>query len=101
MLNFYIYKNSFYNKDNKLSKEFIETNVRPKEYKGYLIYHRINSGSKWGDVFDVVKDDVCIKMCTGIGYARQFIDSLIVGVTNEKNFTKFLKKHFIIMNYFD
>jgi len=45
------------------------TEVKPVEYRGYLIYERI-SGSVW----DVVKDGVCVTQMAGPRGARQAID---------------------------
>lgn len=47
------------------------TEVKPKEYKGHLIYERI-AGSVW----DVVKDGVCLTQRAGPNGARQYIDGL-------------------------
>lgn len=45
------------------------TDVKPVEYRGYLIYQRIH-----GHVWDVVKDGVCITQRAGPNGARRFID---------------------------
>jgi hypothetical protein len=71
-----IYKNSFHNSKNQYSKEFIETENSPIEYKGFKIFHRIKSHNPSGDVFDIVKNDVCIGMNAGINGAKKRIDSV-------------------------
>ena len=55
----------------------------PAEYRGYLIFHRINStGSiKSGShVFDIVRDGVCLSQMAGPNGARSKIDQIIEGV---------------------
>jgi hypothetical protein len=69
------YKNSFYDNDKKDRNPVLTTDLKPVEYKGYLIYHRINSTIKSGNVFDIVKDDICIGMYAGINGAKQRIDT--------------------------
>jgi hypothetical protein len=65
------YKNTFYNQTVNDSKPVIQTEVTPKEYKGYLIYERIK-----GVCFDIVKDGACIGMYAGVNGAKGFIDTL-------------------------
>ena len=58
---------------------FYSTDATPKEYKGCLIYHRINSTGtieSGSHIFDVVKDGVCIGQYAGPNGARSFIDKL-------------------------
>lgn len=50
------------------------TNAKPVEYRGYLIYERID-----GHVWDVVKDGVCVTQRAGPNGARHAIDSLCNG----------------------
>jgi hypothetical protein len=50
-----------------------ETDVRPAEYLGYLIYHRHAA------VWDVVKDGVCVTQRAGPNGARQAIAALLRG----------------------
>jgi hypothetical protein len=64
------YKNKFYNAKYDNSKLFIETDSKPVEHKGYLIYERIK-----GVCFDVVKKGVCVGMYAGINGAKQAIDN--------------------------
>ena len=52
-------------------KGYIETNATPKEYKGHLIYHRMN--------YDIVTDGVCISECAGPNGAQRAIDKIIAG----------------------
>jgi hypothetical protein len=47
------------------------TNVKPEEYKGFLIYERID-----GAVWDVVKDGACVAQRAGINGAKQYIDEV-------------------------
>ena len=62
------YRNKFYQKNNIYSREFFETNEKPTEYKGYLIYHY------WIEMFHIVKDGVCVGMYAGINGAKRAID---------------------------
>lgn len=82
-----LYKNPWhktqYNK-NVHGPAFYETDTTPKEYKGYLIYHRIDYGmpiNSGANVFDIVKDGVCVGQYAGPNGARAKIDSLIKEVT--------------------
>ena len=63
------YKNSFHKPKYQDSKPEIEIKSVPVEYKDYLIYKRSN-------VFDIVKDGVCIGMYAGINGAKKRIDEL-------------------------
>ena len=54
------YINSFYNSRYQDSKFEIETDIVPIKYKGYLIYHRLRTTFEYGDIFEVVKDGVCV-----------------------------------------
>lgn len=70
------YKNSFYNPENCTSLEWIyrDDNYNPPfHYKGYMIYERFEHGYQ---IFDIVKDDVCIGMYAGINGAKGRIDEL-------------------------
>lgn len=51
--------------------EFYETDVKPTDYRGYLVYERIK-----GSVWDVVKDDVCITQMAGMSGAKAAIDAV-------------------------
>lgn len=59
------YKNSFHKPKYQDSKPEIEIKSIPVEYGNYLIYKR----SK--EVFDIVKDSVCIGMYTGLNGAKR------------------------------
>lgn len=72
------YKNSFYENDTKNRTKLLRTDAKPIEYCGYLIYHRIKSTTESADVFDIVKDSVCIGMYAGINGAKKAIDNLIL-----------------------
>jgi hypothetical protein len=54
------YKNPWYHASHGHDPEYYETDVKPREYRGYLIYQRI-SGVCW----DVVKDGVCVTQRAG------------------------------------
>lgn len=73
------YKNAFYNPLYQGSALVIVTNSEPVHYRGYLIYHRIKGTTKSGNVFDVVKDGVCIGNYAGINGAKAFIDDVEMG----------------------
>jgi hypothetical protein len=47
------------------------TDVKPTEYRGFLIYERIK-----GKVWDVVKDGKCVTQRAGIHGAQKAIDSI-------------------------
>lgn len=64
------YKNKFYSPKLQDSKPFIETDVTPVKYQGYLIYERIK-----GICFDIVKNGVCIGMYAGLNGAKGAIDN--------------------------
>jgi hypothetical protein len=71
------YRNSFYDSENCLSREFIyrDDSINPPfHYKGYEIFERFDQGYQ---VFDIVKNDVCIGMYAGINGAKGRIDNLI------------------------
>jgi len=67
------YKNPWYNprRNSSYDPEYYETDAKPKEYKGYLIYERIP-----GQVWDIVKDGVCVGQMAGPNGARQRVDEL-------------------------
>lgn len=70
------YKNPWYT-PRSLSPEYYTTDVKPEEYRGYLIYHREKQ------IWDIVKDDVCVAQMAGPNGARQRIDKIIGGTINE------------------
>ena len=63
------YKNSFYVNEKQNRTEFITCEKNPIFYKGFLIYHR------WIELFDIVKDEVCIGMYAGLNGAKKAIDN--------------------------
>jgi len=74
------YRNKWFNpKDDRYGPRNYTTWAEPEEYKGYLIYHRIDSVlpiESGAHVFDVVKDGTCIGQYAGPNGARRFIDTL-------------------------
>jgi len=72
-INWVTYKNSFHQKNNPYSQEIITARLGepPVEYYGYLIYRRLDEGY---EVFDIVKDGVCVGMYAGINGAKRHID---------------------------
>jgi hypothetical protein len=73
------YINTFHDYKNPISKKVFYTDVKPSEYKGYLIYHRINAPSEiknGAHVFDIILNGKCIGQYAGPNGARQFIDNL-------------------------
>ena len=66
------YRNSVWKPEGKgYGPEFYTTDVTPKGYRGYLIYHRLM------DVYDIVKDGVCVTQYAGPRGAREAIDRLL------------------------
>lgn len=67
------YRNSFHKPDARglYGPEFYVTDEPPSEYRGYLIYRRLPN------VYDVVKDDVCVGMYAGPNGARRYVDKRI------------------------
>lgn len=55
----------------KYGPEFYETDVRPVEYRGYLIFNR------FGCVFDVVVNSILVGTIAGEGAARRIVDQHI------------------------
>lgn len=70
------YKNPWHKPNNRdlYGPEYYTTGEKPQEYKGYLIYERIT-----GNVWDVVKDGVCITQLAGPNGARSAIDKILKG----------------------
>jgi hypothetical protein len=66
------YSNPFYSPKIHGSTREITCDSSPVEYRGYLIFQRIQ-----GQVWDVVKDGVCLTMMAGPNGARRAIDGLI------------------------
>lgn len=65
-----VYKNSFFSAKYQDSKPVIETAAVPVEYKGYQIVRR----SK--EVFDIVKNGVCVWYVCGHKWRKNRIDFL-------------------------
>ena len=63
------YINKFYNKNYQNSVPVITVNNEPELYKGFKIYKR------YTNMFDIVKDGVCIGMCAGSNGAKRRIDT--------------------------
>jgi hypothetical protein len=66
------YTNPFHSPQYSGSTPVITTDSKPSEYRGYLIYERIR-----GQVWDIVKDGVCVGMNAGPRGARKRIDEII------------------------
>jgi hypothetical protein len=63
------YKNKFYNKNFQNSTPIITVNSLPVLYKGYNIYKRFSN------LFDIVKNGICVGMCAGLEGAKRRIDT--------------------------
>jgi hypothetical protein len=63
------YKNKFYSKHFQNSTPFITVNEAPVIYRGYEIYKRFSN------LFDIVKNGVCVGMCAGLNGAKRRIDA--------------------------
>lgn len=82
------YKNPWYS-PHGLSPEYYTTDVKPEEYRGYLIYHREKQ------IWDIVKAGVCIGQNAGPNGAKRRIDGLIarkISLTYLSNMTNRRKK---------
>lgn len=65
------YKNPWHDPESKdYGPILYRSYCKPTEYKGYLIFHRIDP------VFDVVKNGICICQRAGLNGAKGFIDEL-------------------------
>lgn len=67
------YKNPFFNKSSQTSKEIIETNEFPIEFKGYYIFHSQKGTKKEDNVFDIVKNDTLISQMVTIDSCKNHI----------------------------
>ena len=72
------YKNKWYDKHqismgNIVNPKYFETEAEPEEYRGYLIYHR------FPEIWDVVKNGVCVGQNAGPNGAKMKIDKLMDG----------------------
>ena len=65
------YRNKFYSPNVLGSTEFISTSSTPILFNGFLIYHRVKSARKDANVFDIVKNGVCVGMYAGIDGAKE------------------------------
>jgi hypothetical protein len=67
------YKNPWHKtQDKHCGPEFYQCYSAPKEYKGYNIFHRLPQ------VYDIVKDNVCVSQYAGPNGARKAIDGWLV-----------------------
>lgn len=66
-----VYRNSWYRPSGNSGPEFYETDAKPVEHFGCLIYERIR-----GTVWDTVKNDVCIGRSAGLGAAKKVAELL-------------------------
>ena len=64
------YINSFYQKSVQGSNPVLAADAKPVNYKGYLIYKRLEA------CFDIVKDGVCVAMYAGLNGAKTKVDDL-------------------------
>lgn len=72
------YRNSFYHPLHSLDPEIYQTEAKPVEYRGYLLYQRIK-----GRCWDVVRGGVCVGQYVGKSGATGFIDRLLDGGATE------------------
>jgi hypothetical protein len=74
------YRNPWHNpRKPHYGPEFYETDAKPVEHAGCLIYHRINSTqpiASGAHVFDVVKGGVCVHQMAGPNGARRAAESI-------------------------
>lgn len=72
-----IYKNPWHKAGHRTEygPEFYETSARPTEYRGYLIFHRQS------DIWDIVKDSVCVSQFAGFNGAKRYIDQICTALT--------------------
>lgn len=70
-----LYKNPWHSplRSYDYGPEFYRATVRPTDYRGFSIYHRMT------DIFDVVKHGTCITQCAGINGAYKAIDQMLAG----------------------
>jgi hypothetical protein len=68
------YKNSWHKTNSIATQEYFETDAVPVDYKGYLIYNRIDTGYT---VFDIVINGVCVSQCNGLNGAKREVDRRI------------------------
>jgi hypothetical protein len=72
------YRNPWHKERDPESRACFETDAKPMEYRGYLIYNRV-PGKPGCGVWDVVKDGVCVSQLAGPNGARRAIDELLDG----------------------
>nr|WP_321524881.1 hypothetical protein [uncultured Cohaesibacter sp.] len=64
------YKNKFWREDGSgYGPEFYETDAKPIEHHGLLIYRRLK------ECFDIVDDGICISQYAGINGAKNAIET--------------------------
>lgn len=70
MMNAATYKNPWHRPhSSEYGPAAFTTTVKPMPHGGYLIYHRLPN------VFDVVRNGVCVMQCAGINGAKGRIDA--------------------------
>lgn len=74
------YRNPWFRPRGDHGPEFYETDAKPVEYRGYLIYQRVK-----GAVWDVVRDGVCVTRRAGITGAKRAIDQFVEAESPGRN----------------
>lgn len=88
------YANSWHKPDDRHSgPKMFTTDVRPETYRGYLIYNRVRELSKWGGVWDIVKDGICVGQYAGPSGARRRIDELKSAIALVRAFDRATRRH--------
>ena len=60
------YKNPWHKKlTNDCGPEFYETEEQAREYRGFLIFHRIKSNKRGANIFDIVHNGTCVAQRAG------------------------------------
>lgn len=67
------YKNPWYKTS---GPEFYETTSVPVEYKGFLIYERLDTDYKYPTV-DLVKNGICLLQLKNDDRVKEFIDGIL------------------------
>jgi hypothetical protein len=89
------YRNSFHDGTEACGPEFFETDAKPVEHLGCLIYERIK-----GVGFDIVANGVCVHQRSSLDAAKIFINRIAVQLVElrskqspfDPNITNALKK---------
>jgi len=76
------YRNIFWSLSS-LDPQVYETDAKPTEYRGHVIYQRIK-----GRCWDVVRDGDCIGQYAGERGAKGFVDDLLDGVDEVAQFKR-------------